>query len=86
MKILLTEHAKIRAKERGTSYEEIKEVLESGNELFVRHNRKAKEKIFDYNDMWLGNFYPEKKVRVIYTEEKECIVVITVIVYYGKWR
>lgn len=42
--------------------------------------------VFDYEKEWLGKSYPQKKVRVIFVEENGEIVVITVKVYYGKWR
>lgn len=42
--------------------------------------------VFEYGREWLGKTYPQKKVRVIYVEENGEIIVITVKVYYGKWR
>jgi len=39
-----------------------------------------------YNKEWLGNWYPEKKVEVIYVKEKDELVVITVKVYFGSWE
>ena len=52
----------------------------------LKKGRKSKEMVFDYNRDWLGKHYPEKKVKVVYTEEDDQVVVITVKVYYGKWR
>jgi len=77
MRIILTEHAKKRAKERGATIEEIEEVLMSSKEIeTMSHNRKIKEKIFEFNNKWLGTYYPQKKVRVIYTEENNDIISI----------
>ena len=86
MKIKFVEHAKERMKERGASEEEVKEVLLLGANISAKKGRKAKEKIFEYGKEWLGKVYPQKKVMVIYTEENDEIVVITVKVFYGKWR
>ena len=47
---------------------------------------KAKEMIFEYKKKWLRKTYPQKKVQVIYVEEENQIIVITVKVFYGKWR
>jgi len=42
--------------------------------------------IFEYGKEWLGKVYPQKKVVVIYVEENGEIVIITVKVFYGRWR
>jgi hypothetical protein len=86
MKIKFVEHAKERMKERGTSEEEVKTVLLLGTEISAKKGRKAKEMVFEYEKEWLGRIYPQKKVVVIYIEEDDEIVVITVKVFYGKWR
>jgi len=86
MKFKLIEHAKERAIERGATEDEIQMVLSAGNEVQAKKGRKAKEMVFEYGREWLGKTYPQKKVRVIYVEENEEIIVITVKVYYGKWR
>lgn len=86
MKIRLTEHAKERANERGTTEDEVSMVLSSRQEAQLKKGRKSKEMVFDYNRHWLGKHYPEKKVKVVYAEEDDQTIVITVKVYYGKWR
>ena len=86
MRIRLVEHAKDRANERGASEDEVSVVLLRGQEVKVKKGRKGKELVFDYNGEWLGKHYPQKKIRVIYVEESDAIVVITVKVYYGVWR
>ena len=85
MNIIIIEHARRRMARRGASEEEIKEVIEKGQEVEARGGRKAKEKVFPFNKSWRGSLYPEKKLRVIFVEEEKGIVVITVYVYYGKW-
>lgn len=72
--------------QRGTTEEEVERVLIEGVEVEAKIGRRSKELVFDYNKEWLGNFYSQKKVKVIFVEEEGNIVVITVKVYYGKWR
>ncbi len=72
--------------ERGTTENEIEAVLSKGTEVAAKKGRKAKEMVFDYGKEWLGKSYSQKKVRVIYVMENGDIVVITVKVYYGRWR
>jgi len=86
MEIRLVEHAKERVNERGASEDEISVVLLRGQEVKVKKGRRSKELVFDYNKEWLGKHYSQKKVRVIYVEEGDEMVVITVKVYYGIWR
>jgi Txe/YoeB family toxin of Txe-Axe toxin-antitoxin module len=86
VRIILIEHAKERAKERGASADEIHTVLLNGKEIGAKKGRKGKELVFDYNGKWLGKLYSQKKVRVIYVKENDEVMVITVKVYYGMWR
>jgi len=60
-------------------------VLLSGKEIQLRKRRKGKELVLEYNRDWLGKHYPQKKVKVVYTEENDETIVITVKVYYGRW-
>ncbi len=86
MKIEYVEHAKERMVSRGASEGEVEKVLLSGNEISAKKGRKAKEMVFDYGGSWIGKSYPQKKVVVIYVEENNGIIVITVKVFYGQWR
>ena len=86
MRIKLIEHAKERAKQRGAINEEVKAVVLNGRQIKAKRGRKAKEMIFEYEKEWLRKTYPQKKVQVIYVEEENQIIVITVKVFYGKWR
>jgi len=52
----------------------------------AKEGRKAKEFVFDFNRNWRRRYYHQKKVRVIYVEEYSEEVVLTVYVYFGKWR
>lgn len=86
MKIKFVEHAKERMIARGVSEAEVEKVLLQGTDIPAKKGRKAKEMTFEYGEYWLGKVYPEKKVVVIYVEENNKIIVITVKVFYGQWR
>jgi len=84
--MIIINHALERCVERGSSEDEIELVLQKGVSAPAREGRKAKELVFDFNKNWHGKHYPEKKVKIVYIEENDEIVVLTVYVYYGKWR
>jgi hypothetical protein len=86
MKIQVKPHTLKRAEERGTNMEEIKIVLEQGIEIPARGNRKAKAKVFTFKKERLGKYYEEKRVEVIYIEEEDTIITVTVYVFYGEWK
>ena len=86
MEIVIEPHTLKRAEERGTNADEIKTVLEQGVEIPAKGNRKAKAKVFTFRKIRLEKFYEEKRVEVIYIEEKETIITVTVYVFYGEWK
>jgi len=86
LRIKFTEHAVERAKQRGASIDEVEEVILRGRSVEAKKGRKAKEMVFDYGKEWLGRDYPQKKIQVIYIEEEDWIIIITVKVFYGHWR
>ena len=86
MNIQIEPHTLQRAEERGTNIEEIRIVLEQGNEIPARGNRKAKAKVFTFKKERLGKFYEEKRVEVVYIEEADTIITVTVYVFYGEWK
>ena len=45
---------------------------------------QAKELVFGHQKLWADRYYDQKKVKVVYMEEEE-IVVVTVLAYYGRW-
>jgi len=75
-----------RAEERGTNIAEIQIVLEQGTDIPARGNRKAKAKVFSFKKERLGKYYEEKRVEVIYFEEDQLIITVTVYVFYGEWE
>jgi len=54
MEIKIEPHTLERAEERGTSREEIEDVLENGIEISARGNRKGKAKVYDFKRERLG--------------------------------
>ena len=86
MNIQIEPHTLQRAEERGTNIEEIHIVLEHGTEIPARGNRKAKAKVFSFKKERLGKYYEEKRVEVIYVEEENTVITVTVYVFYGEWK
>ena len=50
--------------------------------LPARENRLEAEKDFAYDGEWNGRYYATKRVRAIFVEEVDEIVVVTVYTYY----
>ncbi len=86
MKVQIEPHALERAEERGTNSAEIQDVLENGTEITARGQRKGKARVFDFKQKRLGKYYEHKRVEVIYVEENNQIVTVTVYVFYGEWK
>ena len=86
MEIKIEPHTLERAQERGTNRDEIRDVLENGIDVSARGNRKGKAKIFDFQRERLGKHYQQKRVEVIYMQEKDVMVTVTVYVFYGEWK
>jgi hypothetical protein len=86
MNIQIEPHTLQRVEERGTNIEEIQIVLEQGTEIPARGNRKAKAKVFTFKKERLNRYYEEKRVEVIYVEENDTIITVTVYVFYGEWK
>ena len=85
MKVVIIDHARDRMRERGASEDEVIAVLNQGEVLKSVSGRKVKEMAFPFNAQWQGRSYEQKKVRVVYTEERDDLIVITVYTYFGKW-
>jgi hypothetical protein len=86
MEIKIEPHTVERAEARGTNREEISDVLENGFEIPARGNRKGKARVYDFKRERLGKYYEQKRVEVIYAEEKDAVVTVTVYVFYGEWK
>ena len=86
LKIIIDPHTLERCEERGASVEEIEDTIVHGIIELANGNRKAKYKVYDFNKERNGKFYEQKRIKVVFVEEENEIVTVTVIVYYGKWN
>ncbi|TKB72850.1 MAG: DUF4258 domain-containing protein [Nitrospira sp.] len=86
LKIRIDPHTLARAEERGADVEEIRDVIETGSPSQAGRGRVGKAKVYVFNRNRHGNFYEEKRVEVIYTQEGDTLVTVTVYVFYGKWE
>jgi len=86
MGIAISQHAKIRATERGTNKEEILEVYRSGFNIPAKYNRRGKAKIFHLGQLRDYHYYEQKRVEIFYAVENDDIIISTVYVFYGKWE
>ena len=86
METIIIDHARERMWERGVSEEDIYKTLSQGRPVHSKQGRFAKEYVFVYKKEWQGKFYPQKKVKAVYVEERGHKVVITVYAYYGIWE
>jgi hypothetical protein len=86
MKVQISPHALLRAKERGTNPSEIEQVLSTGTLVPARHGRRCTTKLFRVDEVWQGKRYSQKMVEVYYVVEGDAIVVVTVYVFFGTWE
>ena len=86
MGIQIDPHTLERAEERGTSEEEIKDVINTGFPIPAKHGRMGKAKIYDFKQERHGKYYEQKRVEVFYTIERDVTETVTVYVFYGKWE
>ena len=86
MKIQIDSHTLERAEERGTSEEEIKDVLETGFTIPGKYGRAGKAKIYAFGQNRHGKYYEQKRVEVMYVIDKNKTITVTVYVFYGKWE
>jgi hypothetical protein len=84
--IRIDPHAAERAKERGASEREIRDVLETGSVIPAKHGRRGRFKTYDFKQKRLGKHYEQKRVEVFYVTEGDDTVIVTVYVFYGKWE
>ena len=80
--IRLSPHAREQLSYRGTSEEEITDVIHSSKWVPAELNRLECKKDFTYNQDWNNKPYKIKQVRPIFVETEHEIVVVTVYVYY----
>ena len=86
MKIRIDQHTAKRAVERGTSEDEIRDVLKTGTPAPMARGRLRKAKVYDFGRERLGRHYRQKRVEVIYVMDEDTVVTVTVHVFFGQWK
>ncbi len=86
MRIQIDQHTLERAKERGASKEEIRDVIETGFTIPAKHKRMGKAKVYEFEKERHGTHYEQKRVEVFYVMEGDLVVTVTAYVFYGKWE
>jgi len=86
MEIIIDPHTLERAQERGTTEEEIRDVINTGVAIPAKYGRLGKSKIYPFNRTRRGTHYEQKRVEVFYIAEANAIITVTVYVFYGKWE
>jgi len=79
--IHLSGHARENARYRGATEEEIKEAIRTASWTPAELGRLECQKDFPYGREWNRKVYETKKVRPIFVEEADQIVVVTIYVY-----
>lgn len=85
MGIICDEHLLDMMAERGTSLTEVVETIELGAPVPAHSGRQARVRVFPLLSEWKGRHYEEKEVRVVYAQEGEDIVPVTVITRFGRF-
>ncbi len=80
--IRLSSHASGYLTRRGFTVSEVVGAIRTGNWEPVRNDRLETSMDFPYGRLWNGTTYSTKRVRPIFVDEAEEIVVITVYTYY----
>ena len=86
MKIRTDPHTLARAEERGTTEEEIRDVINTGFPVPGKYGRMGKAKVYDFRQDRHGKYYEQKRVEVFFTAEGETAITVTVYVFYGRWE
>jgi len=86
MDIQIDPHALARAEERGTTAEEIQDVIRSGFSVPAKYGRMGKGKVYTFQKTRHGRYYAQRRVEVVYTIERATIITVTVYVFYGEWE
>ncbi len=84
--LLYTSHARSKMQERGVSEEEVIATVREGASATLEDNRLLRRKVFTMGYQRRGRSYSHKEVTVIYTEEGEHQVIVTVLARYGRWE
>jgi hypothetical protein len=80
--VRLSAHARDQARHRGATQDEIMQTIRDGSWLPAERGRFAASWEFAYNADWNGQHYRTKRVRPVFADEPDEIVVVTVYTYY----
>lgn len=80
--IRLSEHARGYLERRGFSAAEVEVTIRNSAWQPASRNRLEAAKDFPFNNEWNGHRYLTKRVRPIFVDEADEIVVVTVYTYY----
>jgi len=82
--IKLSAHACERAAHRGAVEQEVAAAIREAAWQPAERGRLEAAKTFRYDAEWNGTWYALKRVRAVFVDEEDGIVVVTVYVYYGQ--
>jgi hypothetical protein len=80
--VRLSGHARRYIERRGFTAEEVEQAIRLAPWTPAQQGRMECVHDFPYNALWNGRHYATKRVRPIFAEEPDEIVVVTVITYY----
>jgi hypothetical protein len=80
--IRLSEHARQQLRFRGAKEEQVIEAIETETWQTAELGRLECSKDFVFSSEWNKKYYGIKKVRPIFVDEPDEIIVVTVYVYY----
>jgi hypothetical protein len=80
--VRLSGHARDQIAFRGGTAQEVVEAIRTAPWQVAERGRLECQKDFVFNAVWNEKFYAAKRIRPIFVEEPEEIVVVTVYVYY----
>jgi hypothetical protein len=83
-RIRLSAHARERAVHRGATEEEIAAAIREAAWHPADRGRLEASKVFRYDAEWNGTWYATKRVRAVFVDEQDVIIVVTVFAYYGR--
>jgi len=78
----LSGHANQQLKLRGATEQEVTESIQTETWQPAERGKLECRKNFAFHAEWNGKFYTTKQVRLIFVDEPDEIVVVTVYVYY----
>lgn len=81
-RVIISRHAADQMVQRGASDEEVRETVGTGQPELAKNGRIARRKTFAHGREWRGRWYDSKQVLCIVAEERDALVVVTVLVFY----